>query len=41
MEGAIGKPEAIATVICFPASEQAAFVNGTTVVADGGRLNIL
>lgn len=41
IEGAIGKPEDIAEVICFLASPQAAFVNGTTVVADGGRLNIL
>lgn len=41
VEGAIGRPEDIAEVICFLASSQAAFVNGTTVVADGGRLNIL
>ncbi|GAA4389148.1 SDR family oxidoreductase [Hymenobacter koreensis] len=39
--GAVGRPEDIAEVICFLASPQAAFVNGTTVVADGGRLNIL
>lgn len=41
IEGAIGRPKDIAEVICFLASPQAAFVNGTTVVADGGRLNIL
>ncbi len=41
VEGAIGKPEDIAQVICFLASSQASFVNGTTVVADGGRLNTL
>ena len=41
IQGAIGRPEDIAEVICFLASAQAAFVNGTTVVADGGRLNIL
>ncbi|ALW86367.1 sugar dehydrogenase [Hymenobacter sedentarius] len=41
VEGAVGRPEDIAEVICFLASSQAAFVNGTTVVADGGRLNIL
>ena len=41
VEGAIGKPEDIAEVICFLASSQAAFVNGATLVADGGRLNIL
>ncbi|MCC3153594.1 SDR family oxidoreductase [Hymenobacter sp. BT770] len=41
VEGAVGRPEDIAEVICFLASSQAAFVNGATVVADGGRLNIL
>ena len=41
VEGAVGRPEDIAEVICFLASPQAAFVNGTTLVADGGRLNIL
>ena len=41
VEGAVGRPEDIAEVICFLASPQAAFVNGTTVVADGGRLNSL
>jgi NAD(P)-dependent dehydrogenase (short-subunit alcohol dehydrogenase family) len=41
VEGAIGKPEDIANAICFLASDEAAFINGTTLVADGGRLNIL
>lgn len=41
VEGAIGKPEDLAAVICFVASDEARFVNGTTVVADGGRLDIL
>ena len=41
VEGAVGRPADIAEVICFLASPQAAFVNGTTLVADGGRLNIL
>lgn len=39
--GAIGKPEELASAICFLASEDASFVNGTTLVADGGRLDIL
>lgn len=41
VEGAIGKPEDIAAAICFLASDEAAFINGATLVADGGRLNIL
>jgi len=41
IEGAIGKPEDIAAVIAFVASDEARFVNGTTVVVDGGRLDIL
>jgi glucose 1-dehydrogenase len=39
--GAIGKPEEIAAAICFLASDDACFINGTTLVADGARLNIL
>ena len=38
VEGAVGKPEDIAEVICFLASEEAKFINGATIVADGGRL---
>lgn len=41
IEGAIGKPEDIAAAILFLASDEARFINGTTLVADGGRLNIL
>lgn len=41
IEGAIGQPEDIAAAICFLASDEAKFINGTTLVADGGRLNIL
>ena len=41
IEGAIGKPEDIAAAVCFLASADARFVNGTTLVADGGRLDIL
>ncbi|GEO05495.1 short-chain dehydrogenase [Adhaeribacter aerolatus] len=39
--GTIGKPEDIAAAICFLASEEARYINGTTLVADGGRLNTL
>lgn len=39
--GAIGKPEEIAAAICFLASDEASFINGTTLVADGARLDIL
>lgn len=39
--GAIGKPEELAAAICFLASDEAGFINGTTLVADGARLNIL
>lgn len=36
--GAVGKPEDLAAAICFLASEDAAFVNGATLLVDGGRL---
>lgn len=39
--GAIGKPEDIAAAICFLAAQEANFINGTTLVVDGGRLNML
>ena len=41
IEGAIGKPEELAAAICFMASDEASFINGTTLVVDGGRLDIL
>lgn len=41
VEGAIGKPEDLAAAICFLASDDASFINGTTLVVDGGRLDIL
>ncbi|HET6896393.1 MAG TPA: SDR family oxidoreductase [Candidatus Baltobacteraceae bacterium] len=41
IEGAVGKPEDLAAAICFIASDEARFVNGTTLVVDGGRLDIL
>ena len=36
--GQVGTPENIAVAICFLASAEAAFINGTTLVVDGGRL---
>ena len=41
VEGAIGKPEDLASAICFMASDDARFVNGTTLLVDGGRLDSL
>jgi len=35
----LGKPEEIAAMIGFLASEQAGYVSGTTIQVDGGRLN--
>ena len=39
--GAVGEPEDIAAAICFLASSEARFITGTTLVVDGGRLDIL
>ncbi|HYK75557.1 MAG TPA: SDR family oxidoreductase [Daejeonella sp.] len=39
--GVVGSPENLAAAICFLASDEAAFVNGTTLIVDGGRLDIL
>lgn len=41
IEGAVGKPEDIAAAVAFLASDEARFVTGTTLVVDGGRLDIL
>lgn len=41
VSGAIGKPEELAAAICFLAADEASFINGTTLVVDGGRLDIL
>jgi glucose 1-dehydrogenase len=41
VQGAVGKPEDIAAAILFLASPEARFITGTTLVADGGRLDIL
>ncbi len=36
--GRVGEPEDIARVVCFLASEAAAYVTGATIVVDGGLL---
>ena len=41
IEGAIGKPADIAAAILFLASDEARFINGTSLAVDGGRLDIL
>ena len=41
IEGAVGEPADIAACIAFLASDEGRFVNGTTLVADGARLDIL
>jgi len=41
IEGAVGEPEDLAAAICFMAADEARFITGTTLVADGGRLDIL
>ena len=41
MLGRVGKPEEIATVICFLASDEAGFVTGQVITADGGRIDFL
>ena len=39
--GKIGKPEDIASAVCYLASDEARFINGTTLVVDGAKLNAL
>ena len=41
LSGPIGKPEDLAEAICFLASDDARFINGATLLADGGRLAAL
>jgi len=41
LEGPIGKPEDLAAAICFLASDDARFINGATLLVDGGRLATL
>ena len=38
IDGAVGWPDNIAAAVCFLASDEAAFITGTTLIADGGRL---
>jgi NAD(P)-dependent dehydrogenase (short-subunit alcohol dehydrogenase family) len=39
--GKVGEPEDLAAAICFLASDEAKYINGTTLVVDGGRLDDL
>jgi NAD(P)-dependent dehydrogenase (short-subunit alcohol dehydrogenase family) len=39
--GQVGQPQDLAAAICFLAAAEAAFINGTTLIVDGGRLDIL
>ena len=41
VKGAVGEPEDIAAAVCFLAAAEARFITGTTLVVDGGRLDIL
>jgi glucose 1-dehydrogenase len=41
VDGAVGWPDNIAAAIAFLASDEAAFITGTTLIADGGRLDSL
>ncbi|MCB2410989.1 SDR family NAD(P)-dependent oxidoreductase [Hymenobacter lucidus] len=41
IEGEVGHPADIAGAICYLASAEAHYINGTTLVVDGGRLSIL
>lgn len=41
IDGPVGQPADIAAAILFLASQRASFVNGTTLVVDGGRLDAL
>ena len=41
IDGAVGWPDNIASAVCFLASDEAAFITGTTLIVDGGRLGSL
>lgn len=41
VEGEIGKPEEPTAGVAFLATDDASFLNGTTLIVDGGRLDIL
>ena len=40
-EGMLGRPESIAAVVAFLVSADAAFITGSVVTADGGRMSVL
>lgn len=39
--GKIGKPDDIAAAVCFIASDEGNYINGSSLHVDGGRLNVL
>lgn len=41
IQGKIGRPEDVAAAVCFIASDEASYINGSSLHVDGGRLNIL
>jgi len=41
VEGAVGEPADLSAAICFLAADEARFVQGATLIVDGGRLDIL
>ncbi len=38
--GRIGQPDEIAAIVCWLASDQASYITGETIYADGGRLSL-
>ena len=41
IQGNVGEPRDLSAAICFLAAPEARFIQGTTLVVDGGRLDIL
>jgi glucose 1-dehydrogenase len=37
--GRVGKPEEVAKLVCYLASDDASYITGTTVVIDGGLMH--